>query len=62
MKFINYLTSIADISIFPLISLSIFFVFFTGLIIYVVKQKNNTILEMKNIPLDNSQPVNDEQA
>lgn len=55
MKFINYLESIAGIAIFPLISLSIFFIFFSILVIYVVKAKKEHITELKNIPLDQDQ-------
>ena len=53
MKFINYLESISGIAIFPLISLIIFFAFFTLLIIYVVKADKKHISDLKNIPLDN---------
>lgn len=52
MKFINYLTSIVGIEVYPMISLFIFFVFFTVLIIYVVKADKKIIAEMKNIPLN----------
>jgi hypothetical protein len=52
MKFINYLTSIAGIDIFPLISLMIFFLFFTGLIIYAVKTDKSFIDMMKQLPLE----------
>ena len=60
MKFINYLTSIAGIDIFPLISLIIFFGFFTALIIYAVKVKKTTIQDLERIPLDDTQPVSHE--
>lgn len=53
MKFINYLESIAGISIYPMISLLIFFGFFSLLIIYTVKADKQHISELKNIPLDN---------
>jgi Ni,Fe-hydrogenase I cytochrome b subunit len=54
MKFINYLTSIAGIDIYPLISLMIFFLFFTGLIIYAIKADKGFIAEMKQLPLENT--------
>jgi cytochrome c oxidase cbb3-type subunit 3 len=60
MKFINYLTSIGGIDIFPLISLMIFFGFFTGLIIYVLRVKKTTIMDIERIPLDDTQPVSHE--
>ena len=53
MKFINYLGSIAGIAIYPLISLTIFFTFFTLLIIYAVKLDKQHISDLKNIPFDN---------
>jgi hypothetical protein len=52
MKFINYLESIAGIGIYPLLSLSIFFVFFSILVIWTMRVKKERISEMKNIPLD----------
>jgi hypothetical protein len=52
MKFINYLTSIAGIDIFPMISLLIFFLFFAGLIIYAVKADKSFISMMKQMPLE----------
>jgi cytochrome c oxidase cbb3-type subunit 3 len=53
MKFINYLESISGVAIFPLISLTIFFCFFTLLIIYVMKADKGHISDLKNIPLEN---------
>jgi hypothetical protein len=53
MKFINYLESISGIAIFPLISLTIFFAFFTLLIIYALKADKQHISNLKNIPLEN---------
>ena len=55
MKCINYLESIAGIGIFPMISLLIFFGFFTLLIAYVLKADKSHIREMKNIPLEQSE-------
>jgi len=52
MKFINYLESIAGVAIFPMISLLLFFVFFTLLIFYVIKADKKHIEELKNMPLD----------
>lgn len=53
MKFINYLESIAGIAVYPMISLFIFFLFFSLLLAYVVKADKQHIKELKNIPLDN---------
>ena len=52
MKFIHYLESIAGIGIYPLISLLIFFLFFTFLILYVLKADKQHISELKNMPLE----------
>lgn len=52
MKFINYLESIAGISIFPMVSLAVFFTFFILLMIWTFKVSKQHIIEMKNIPLD----------
>jgi hypothetical protein len=52
MKFINYLESIAGIAIYPLISLLIFFGFFSILILYVVKSGKQHFTELENLPLD----------
>lgn len=56
MKFINYLESISGVGIFPMISLTIFFTFFVLLTIWVFKVSKERITEMKNIPLDSSNP------
>lgn len=52
MKFINYLESIAGISIYPMISLFIFFTFFLALTIYALRADKQHINMLKNIPLD----------
>jgi hypothetical protein len=56
MKFINYLTSISGVSIYPMISLGIFVIFFTLLIIYTLKSDKQHIIELKNLPLENKNP------
>lgn len=53
MKFINYLESIAGIAVFPMISLFIFFLFFSLLLVYVFRADKQHISDLKNIPLDN---------
>lgn len=54
MKFINYLTSIAGVDIYPLISLFIFFLFFIGLIFYLAFTDKKIIDEIKQLPLVNN--------
>ncbi|HLP53599.1 MAG TPA: hypothetical protein VK151_01150 [Fluviicola sp.] len=58
MKFINYLESIMGIGIFPLISLILFFTFFTVLLIYVFRADKQHIRALKNIPLGENDPSN----
>jgi cytochrome c oxidase cbb3-type subunit 3 len=52
MKFINYLESITDVSIFPLTSLFIFIIFFAGVSYRVLREDKASIEEQKNIPFD----------
>ncbi len=54
MKFINYLESISGIEIYPMISLSVFFVFFLVLTIWALTANKEHIMEMKNIPFEKS--------
>lgn len=64
MKFIHYLESIAGIAIFPMISLFIFFMFFTVLIIYAIRADRQHISELENLPLeqDDNQQSNSNQS
>ena len=52
MKFINYLESIAGISIYPLISLTLFVVFFVGMAMYVFKTPKSSLKKIAHLPLD----------
>lgn len=52
MKFINYLTSITGVGIFPLISLLVFFVFFIALGFYVVRADKARIKYLASLPID----------
>ena len=52
MKFINYLTSITGIGVYPLISFVIFFLFFLGVTVFVIKADKNYIKRLADIPLD----------
>ena len=57
-KFIKkYAESMEDISIYPMISLMIFFIFFIALLVYVKKMDKQSVQILSNIPLD----VNEEQ-
>jgi len=54
MKFIHYLESISGIAIYPMISLSLFFLFFVALTIWALTVNKEHINEMKNIPFEKS--------
>jgi len=50
-----FIKEMAGIEIYPLISLSIFFLFFIALMVYVFTIKKSSILEVKQIPLEDSE-------
>jgi hypothetical protein len=54
MKFINYLESISGVSIFPMISLMIFFIFFIALGLKVYLMDKNVISEIEHLPLEDN--------
>ena len=58
LKFIkHHMTSMDGIEIYPIISLCIFFLFFTGLTIYTMSMKKSFVTEMSNVPLeDDTEP------
>ncbi len=58
MKFIHYLENITGVGIYPLISLLVFFVFFSALIIWVFRADKAYINNMKHIPF----PANDNDS
>lgn len=53
MKFSNYLSSIENVSIYPIITLIIFFTVFVGAVIWITTRDKEYISELENIPLDN---------
>lgn len=62
MKFKNYLESIAGIGIYPMISLIIFFAFFSLLTIWAVRVRKDYIADMKQIPLSEHETENQQNA
>jgi len=58
MKFINYLQSITGVGIFPLISLLLFFAFFTAVAWYVFRVDKSYIDRASKLPI--SEENNDE--
>lgn len=45
------LRSINDVSLFPVIAILIFFTFFVGLLVYVIRMKKTEVADMASIPL-----------
>ena len=58
----NYLTSIENVSVFPIIGLFIFFTIFVGIVIWVFKKDKLYMDELASIPLQEKDHVtiNDE--
>jgi hypothetical protein len=54
MKFSNYLSSIENVSIYPVITLIIFLTVFIGAVIWIFTRDKEYISELENIPLENS--------
>lgn len=62
MKLRNYLENIADVGIFPVITLSIFFVFFSLLAIWVIRSRRQQFQGISGLPLeDGSLPESNTQ-
>lgn len=52
--FSNYLSSIKDVSIYPIITLIIFFIFFIIVLVKIFVMDKKVIKEMENIPLNDN--------
>ena len=53
LKFIkHHMSTMDNIGIYPIISLLIFFLFFTGLIVYTIRMDKGYIKEMEESPLE----------
>lgn len=52
--FKNYLQGIEGIATYPLFSLVVFFLFFIGMGIWVLKTKTSAFKELSEMPLDDS--------
>ncbi len=55
--FSNYLTSIKDVEIFPVISLIIFFLVFVIVLVKVIRLDKNYIKKMGNLPLEDDKEL-----
>lgn len=53
MKFIHYLERISGVEILGLVSLAIFFLFFTIMLTWVFRTNKQTLKSISQIPLDN---------
>ena len=53
MKFSHYLSSIENVSIYPIITLILFFTVFIGAVIWIFTRDKEYITELENIPLEN---------
>ena len=52
MKFKNYLESIAGVGIYPVITLLIFFIFFSALTVWALRANKAHLDAINNIPLE----------
>ena len=53
MKFSNYLSSIENVSIYPVITIILFMLVFVGAVLWIVTRDKEYISEMESVPLDN---------
>ena len=53
MKFSNYLSSIENVGIYPVITLILFFVVFIGAVVWIYTRDKDYITKLENIPLEN---------
>lgn len=52
MKFVHYLEKTTGVSIYPLLSFTIFGLFFLVMLVWVIKADKKTINDISRIPLD----------
>ena len=58
MKVRNYLENIVGVGIYPVITLLIFFLFFTLLTVWVIYTRKQHYHQLSNLPLDNDSTPN----
>ncbi|MBI1930936.1 MAG: cbb3-type cytochrome c oxidase subunit 3 [Ignavibacteriales bacterium] len=61
MKFSNYLSSIENVGIYPVLTLILFFAVFVGALIWIYTRDKDYISELENIPLDNDNFSNNKE-
>ena len=59
MKFKNYLETISGVSIYPMITLLMFFIFFSALLIWVVRSGKQMFNDVSKLPLDTEDAINE---
>jgi len=59
MKFKNYLETISGVSIYPMITLLMFFIFFSALLIWVVRSGKQMFNDVSKLPLDIEDAINE---
>lgn len=55
----NVLENIGGIELYPIVSLIIFFLFFTGVLVWVLKADKKYISKMEAIPLESNEMANE---
>ncbi len=55
--FKHYFEQVHNVAIWPMISLAIFFTFFVGLIVWVIKIDKAYVSEMENLPMDETDGI-----
>ncbi len=62
LKYIkHHVDTIVGVEIYPIISLLLFFMVFTSMLIFVLKMPKKNIEELSNLPLDNDIKNNDHE-
>ncbi|RPD98701.1 CcoQ/FixQ family Cbb3-type cytochrome c oxidase assembly chaperone [Aureibaculum marinum] len=60
LKFIkHHLDSMADVEIYPIISLILFFTVFVTMLIHVIRLPKKSIENISNLPLEEDENIND---
>ena len=61
--FKHYFEQIHNVEVWPIISLSIFFIFFVSLLVWVVRTDKNYIKAMSNLPMeDGAKPIEESKT
>ena len=57
----NYLSSIENVNIYPIVTLILFFIVFVGVVIWIFTRDKEYITELENIPLDKKKSINNSE-